>query len=156
MVSARSTFMMPVRHVNLSSQTISRTLAIARTTSHRSTRLLLRGREQLVEQRATRDHVSAVGLSLSNQVGHDIGMSRGNIVVFTWILGQVEQERRVVFCARFTGAVRSTRNEVRLVGALADGPELVVPVVKQNPTRTWTGAGEARAKIDAVDHPVVG
>src|SRR5262245_3373633 len=93
-------------------------------------------------------------LDLLDEVGHDVRVLRGDVVVLAWILCEVEEKRRVVLGALLTVVVRAAGDEVRLVRALSHSTKLAVRVVEQQLARTRAGSSEARTQIDAVDDTI--
>ena len=76
--------------------------------------------DELVEQRASRDHAAAVSVRFPDQIRDDLRVRGGDVVAFAGVVGEVEQQRRVVFGARLALSVRPARDEVRFEPVLAD------------------------------------
>ena len=70
-----------------------------------------------------------VGLSFFHQIGNHVRVDRGDVMTFSRIVSEIEQQRWMVLLSLLTVAVRPARHEVRFVAArpsirpLDDTPE---------------------------------
>src|SRR5689334_15717912 len=112
------------------------------------------GWKQLVKERTPPHERPSMRFDFACEVRDDVGMARRDVLALARIVGEIEKKRRGVFFPCLALAVRAARNEVRLVRALSNGPQLIVPVVEKNALWHRSSARERGAQIDAVNRSI--